>query len=181
MTYEINMKARQAPLMMLYKQDASQAMIVDSARTSSDQTTPLHPFYSQVIFGDGVPARQAVGVHKAVGGKSDFPNPGEILSAAIASCLDCTIRIISNRLGIALTELEVAVDAKVDVRGTLQVDRDVSVGFETIDVDVKISAQPGISQSQLDMIVTAAEQSCVVLQTLRNPPEINLSCAGSRA
>jgi len=179
MTYAIEMRDRQSPLMKRYRSAPQDALIIDSARTSSELATPLHPFYSSVTFGDGVPTRQAIGVHRAVGGESDFPNPGELLSAAIAGCLDCTTRIIANRLGIHLTHLEINVDAKVDVRGTLQVDRDVAVGFQSIDIDVKISAGSGVSKSQLDMLIKGAEASCVVLQTLRNPPLINLSTNSS--
>ena len=175
MTFDTNMRSRQSPLMKRYRSLPEAAVIVDSARTSSEHATPLHPFYSSVTFGDGVTVRQPIGVHKAVGGMSDFPNPGEMLSAAIAGCLDCTTRMIANRLGIQLTLLDISVDAKVDVRGMLQVDRDVQVGFQSIDVDVKIEAGPGVSKAQLDMLVKAAEASCVVLQTLRNPPDINIS------
>jgi hypothetical protein len=39
----------------------------------------------------------AFGTHTAVGGESDYPVPGELLCAAVASCLDSTIRTIANR------------------------------------------------------------------------------------
>ena len=52
------------------------------------------------MFGTGIPASQRIGIHTAVGGNCDFPNPGELLSAALAGCLDTTVRIIANRLGI---------------------------------------------------------------------------------
>lgn len=72
------------------------------------------------------------GIHRAVGGYHDAPNPGDILCAALASCLDSTIRIIADRLGITLTSLEVDVTAEVDVRGTLVVNRDIPVGFQAM-------------------------------------------------
>jgi len=49
--------------------------------------------------------------------------------AALATCLDSTIRSIANHLGRALASLEGAVSADGDVRGMLVVDRTVPVGF----------------------------------------------------
>ncbi len=46
--------------------------------------------------------------------------------------MDSTAHIIADRLGITLTLLEVEVTAEVDVRGTLLVDRNVPVDFQTM-------------------------------------------------
>jgi uncharacterized OsmC-like protein len=70
-----------------------------------------------------------LGIHHAVGGYHDAPNPGDLLCAALASCLDSTLRIIAARLGVRLVALEVDVTADVDVRGTLMLDRAVPVGL----------------------------------------------------
>jgi len=172
----ISMTTRQEPLMRTYAKDPEQAWIIDSAMTSSDHVPAGEPIHTQVTFGVGMPASQRIGVHRKVGGECDFPNPGEVLSAALTSCLDTTIRIIANRLGLPLTRLQVTADAKVDVRGTLRVDESVVVGFQTIDLRVKIAAAEGVTQQQIGMLLKAAENSCVVLQTLRNPPQISLNC-----
>lgn len=171
----ISMKARQAPLIESYAADPDSGWIVDSATTSPDDVSLDQPIHSQVVFGTGIPASQRIGVHTAVGGNCDYPNPGEMLSAALAGCLDTTVRIIANRLGLPLTHLKVTVDAHVDVRGTLRVDKQVPVGFQAIDVNVEIKSVPGVTDEQLSMLLKAAEHSCVVLQTLRNPPEIRFA------
>ena len=125
--------------------------------------------------GTGLPADITTGLHKAVGGESDFPNPGEIFAAAIASCLDSSTRMIANRLGIPLEHLSVSVDAKVDVRGTLMVDREVPVGFQLIEINVEMTGGAGVSEDQLLLLLKAAKRSCVLIQTLLRPPSMRLS------
>jgi len=170
-----NMRERQDPLMAHYKQDPKPATIIDSAATSSERVSAATPIYGQVIIGDSGAEPVNVGVHKAVGGRSDFPNPGEILSAAIAACLDSTIRIITNRMNVRLRKLEVTVDAVVDVRGTLLVDPTVPVGFQKILVDVSLEPEGNVPEQMMQAILKAAEHSCVVIQTLRGQPEISVT------
>ncbi|MGI9404820.1 MAG: OsmC family protein [Hyphomicrobiaceae bacterium] len=171
----IDMKSRQTPLIQTYVSQPEQAVIIDSAKTDSRYTPTADAIHTQVDFGIGNPASQHIGVHTAVGGDSDYPNPGELLSAALASCLDATIRIIANRLGLPLRRLAVSVDASVDVRGTLRVCQQVPTGFQTIDIAVDIEPAVPVADDQIAGLIKAAEQSCVVLQTLMSSPTIELA------
>lgn len=171
----IDMKARQKPLMETYAVEPEKAIIVDSASTSSEEIPASDAIHTSVEFGHANPAVQQMGVHRAVGGDCDFPNPGEMLSAAIASCLDTTIRIIANRFGLPIKRLSVTVDASVDVRGTLRVSRDVLVGFSHVDIKVDLVPAVPINKDKIEMLVKAAEASCVVLQTIKNPPAISVA------
>jgi uncharacterized OsmC-like protein len=116
-----------------------------------------------------------VGVHMAVGGDSDQPTPGDILCGAIAACLDSTLRIVANRVGVRLKTLSVHASGRVDVRGTLRVDKNVPVAFSHFDVTVDIKAAGFIPGKMLDKLLRAAEKSCIVIQTLKNGPEITVS------
>src|SRR3974377_2504441 len=89
-------KQRQDPLRERYRIAANEAYIVDSAKTVRDGSED--PFHSTVAPGDGYGALWRVGIHRAVGGFHDLPNPGDILCAALASCLLYTFRIIADRL-----------------------------------------------------------------------------------
>ena len=80
-----------------------------------------------------------VGVHRAVGGMHDLPVPGDILCAALVACVDTTIRILSNHLGIPLSSLEVDVQADCDVRGTLLVD---PFRFELVSIRCESASSP---------------------------------------
>jgi len=177
-TFSGLMSERQAELANLYLQNPRQAWISDLAATSSEKVLPGNPLASSVsVAGVDIP----VGVHRAVGGNGDAPIPGELLSAALASCLDSVIRIIANRLDVTLLELAVVVTAEVDVRGTLRLDPKIPVEFQKIHVSVHLDAAAGTSPALLDAMMQAAEASCVILQTLRNPPQITtqyeLNCA----
>ncbi len=157
---------RQDPLRERYGVAPEEAKIIDKARTTGGIDTD--PFHGQVVPGSqdyGV--KWAFGIHRAVGGDHDAPNPGDMLSAALACCFDSTIRIIAERLGIRLRHLEVVVEADVDVRGTLVVDKSVFVGFQAMRCNIDIQTAPGTDPNLTKRLLAAAEYSCVNLQTLR--------------
>ena len=159
-------KQRQDPLRERYRIAPEEAWIIDGARTV--QKGSEDPFHSTVVAGEGYDALWRVGIHRAVGGYHDFPNPGDILCAALAACLDSTLRIIADRLEIPIASLEVSTRAEVDVRGTLLVDRNVPVGFQQMTCHVRLEPAANVPPEKVKMLLAAAEHSCVVLQTLRS-------------
>ena len=169
-----DVRARQEPLRRLYREKPEGARITDRARTVDG--TALDPFHGRVAPGtqeDEVVL--AFGIHRAVGGDHDLPNPGDLLAAALATCLDSTIRIIADRLGVELTFLEVRVEAEVDVRGTLMVDRTVPVGFQALRCHVDLAAAEGTDPALPPKLLAAAEASCINLDTLRNGVPVETS------
>ncbi len=170
-----DMKQRQAPLRETYVRTPEAAVVTDHARSVSDQIPATQPLAGEIEFADPSRTRLRIALHKGVGGTSDGPVPGDILCAAIASCLDSTIRVIANMLGVQLASLEVAVEADVDLRGTLKMNTDVPVGFSDIRIAVRMEPAHNVPAQTLDAILAAAEQSCVVMQTLRHAPRIELS------
>ena len=172
----VNMGERHELLRQVYLETPAKARIIDGAKTSSVNVPASKALYTEVIPHNANEA-YAVGVHRAVGGESDFPVPGDILCAAVASCLDSTIRIIANRLGITLTQLEVTVEAEIDVHGTLRFDDSVPVGFQNIRLSVDLDTEKPVQEALLDAMLNAAEHSCVIIQTLRNAPEISVTRA----
>ncbi len=167
-------RERQDPLMELYKTDPEEAVITDRAVTRGG--TVDTPFHGTVFVGqEGVGTEVEFGIHKAVGGYSDAANPGDMLCAALAACLDSTIRIIAARFGVKLKMLEVEVKAIVDVRGTLMVDRSVPVGFQKISCDIRMVPSLLTPKSVVKKLVAGAERSCVNLRTLVGDTEIESS------
>lgn len=165
---------RQLPLRTHYQCSPVAAWVVDHARTVDAEVPAKHPIHGHVVCGEGRPLDIPVSVHGAVGGESDFPCPGEILAAALASCLDTAIRMIANLKGIQLARLEVQVSLGADVRGALMMGDNVPVGFQTTHMKVDLETDCGLSDSHLHALVDAAERSCVILQTLRAPPTVQL-------
>lgn len=154
---------RQEPLRRRYRERPDLALITDHARAES---AGHDPFHGDVTFGDSGSSLR-FGIHGAVGGDHDAPNPGDILCAALASCLDSTLRMIAARSGVRLRTLEVDVRAVADVRGCLMVDRQADVGFQRIVIDVLITPEDGVDATSIEDLTSVAERCCVVLQTLR--------------
>ena len=171
----VQMRPRQAELKEGYEASPSSAMVTDHARSFSTRIPAVQPLYGSLEIGTRNAIIEDIALHKGVGGLSDKPVPGDILCGAIAGCLDSVIRVIANHLGIELTELEVCVEADVDLRGTLMMDQAVPVGFQTIRVDVRMEPSGDVPDATLSAILMAAERCCVVVQTLRNPPKIEIS------
>lgn len=162
-----DVRLRQDPLRARYRVDPEAAQITDRGKTVDGAS--MDPFHGRVVPGSrNYGVQWPFGIHRAVGGDHDAPNPGDLLCAALASCLDSTLRIIAARLGIELASLSVDVTADVDVRGTLLVDKTVPVGFQKMRCEVHLQAAPGTAPQALERLLAAAEHSCVNLQTLRS-------------
>lgn len=160
-------RERQDPLRARYRTTPGSAAITDCARTR--RGTKHDAFHGIVQPGDADhEVDLPFGIHRAIGGDHDLPNPGDILCAALGSCLDSTIRIIADRMGLSLADLRIEVTARLDVRGTLMVDRDVRTGFQSMRCDVHVDAAEGTDPEMLRKLLGIAEQCCVVMDTLRS-------------
>ena len=131
-------------------------------------------FDTSVSVSDELQIPFDVGIHRAVGGNHDYPNPGDILCAALACCFESTIRMIANRLNIELLETRVKASAQVDVRGTLMIDKSVPVGFQSMQLDVVLISKTANPRT-MNILLRAAEQSCIVYQTLKRGTPISLT------
>ncbi len=164
-------RERQDPLMRHFQQNPADAVIEDRAKTVFDLTHD--PFHGRVSIGrEDLDVSIPFGIHHAVGGYHDAPNPGDLLCAALAACLDSTIRIIAQRLKIQLHKLEIEVIAKADVRGTLMVNKDVPVGFQGINCLMNIEPAKDTHPESLHKLIAMSEYCCVNLQTLSTSVDI---------
>jgi len=182
---EVSMRNRQDPLKQRYREVPGEAKIVDWAVTVGGTAT--EPVHGEIDFGHstggaeddalypwGNPGDEeydvqlATGIHRAVGGDHDLPNPGNLLCAALATCLHSTIRMVANYMDLPLEDLEVKVSSMADVRGTLRVDPEVPVQFQQMKAYVTLEPGPGVPRKMVKKLLKAAEYSCVNLQTLRN-------------
>lgn len=155
-----------------YLKDTASAWITDSAEVVGKN---LHdPFRTSVSINDNMKVPFKIGVHKAVGGDHDFPNPGDLLCASLASCFESTIRLISNKLRIELIETKIKVIAQIDVRGTLLFDTSVPVEFQTMHIDVLIVAK-NTNEKLLNTLINGAKRSCIIYQTIKKGIPITLN------
>jgi len=179
---KISIQERQRPLKNRYQTVPEEALITDWARSvqriegdvvhghlnlghSSGGANLDQPYVSgedQQEYG----SEWATGIHRAIGGNHDLPNPGNILSAALTICMDSTIRMIANIMEIELAYLQVRVSANADVRGTLVMDREVPVQFQEMTCEIEIQAADQTPPQELKNLLQAAKYSSVNLQTL---------------
>jgi uncharacterized OsmC-like protein len=164
---------RQAPLRAAYKEHPEQALIVKRAWTVFDMAQDA--FHGVVVPGEPYRVSWAYGTDRAIGGFHDAPNPGELLCAALAACQDATLRMVADLLGVKLRRVEVEVTGKVDVRGSMAVDRQAPVGFQSLECKVRFQAAPGTPPELCQRLIQQAERSCINLHTLRAGVSVDAS------
>ena len=155
-----------------YQKNPITAWITDSAEVIGINLED--PFRTTVSINDKMKVPFIIGVHKAVGGDHDFPNPGDLLCASLASCFESTIRLISNKLGIKLIETKIRANAQVDVRGTLMIDKSIPVEFQSMHIDALIIAK-NTNEKLLNTLMKGAKHSCIVYQTIKKGTPITLN------
>lgn len=168
-----DVRAQQAPLRAAYTRDPGQAAVVDLAWTEGGDLAS--PMLGRVHFGSHAVSSVEYGVHRAIGGTHAAPVPGDLLCAALASCQESSLRMVANVLGVRLLELRVDVRAKVDVRGTLGMSAAVPVGFQAMQVHVRLRPARDTHPQRLRQMLRAAERACVVIQTLRTGVPVTLA------
>ncbi len=163
---------RHMRLQKKYEENPSSALITDSAEVIGKN---LHdPFRTTVSINRELHVPFKIGVHRAVGGDHDFPNPGDMLCATLASCLESTLRMVANRHNITLTKTRVLVSAKVDVRGTLRMNITTPVEFQSMHVDLEVIAK-GINKKTLNTLIQGTKRSCIIYQTLKKGTPITIN------
>jgi len=165
--------ARQDELRNEYRRNPSEAITIKRVRTvQTASTDAFHGTVSPDGFANGV---WNYGIDAKVGGLDDLPNPGHVLCAALAACMDSTIRMLAERLGVIIEELEVEIIGDVDVRGCLAMEASVRPGFRELSCTVSCRPAAGSDPKTLAMIFDHAERLCVTLDTLRNGVPIVVS------
>jgi uncharacterized OsmC-like protein len=157
----VDLRETQRPLKERYRTDPDAARITLVARGSETASAAA----CSVDIGRAVYAAQA---HAGVGGEGTAPCSGDLLLAALAACAQVTCQMVAAASGIETTRIEVVAEGSLDLRGTLGIDRDTAVGFEDIVLRFDVDAPA----DRLDELIEKTLRYCVVLQTLRTPPEI---------
>ena len=85
--------------------------------------------------------------------------------------------MVAAAMGIPTERIEVTVDGDLDLRGTLGISKDAPVGFESIRLYLDVDA-PKATPEQLRGLREKTEQYCVVMQTLKRPPNLQIRWAG---
>ena len=122
---------------------------------------------------DASPAPVAAGLHPATGGDGLAACSGDMLLESLVACAGVTLKAVATALEFRLAGGTVKAEGDLDFRGTLGVDRTAPVGFRAIRLAFALDTEE--PQDRIDSLLKLTERYCVVLQTLRTPPEIAAS------
>ncbi len=161
-----DLRALQAPLKQQYRDDPAKGVV--TLRASGSLGSP--GVSCRVETGR---ALVEAGLHPASGGTGLQACSGDMLLEALAACAGVTLRAVATALEIPVRGGTVEVEGDLDFRGTLGVSKEVPVGFQTIRLRLNLDSDATVEQ--LDTLLKLTERYCVVLQTLRSPPAIEVS------
>ena len=113
------------------------------------------------------------GLHPAAGGDGSQLCSGDMLLEALVACAGVTLKAVATAMGINLTDASIIAEGDLDFRGTLAVDREAKVGFR--DIRLQFSLQSDAHADVLDKLVQLTERYCVVLQTLKDSPDFQVT------
>ena len=112
------------------------------------------------------------GLHPATGGTGLQACSGDLLLQALVACAGVTLRAVATALAIPVRGGQVRAEGDLDFRGTLGVSKDAPVGFRAIRLSFELDSEA--TAEQLASLEKLTERYCVVLQTLRVPPEVSV-------
>lgn len=122
--------------------------------------------------------RTRAGLHPATGGDGSEACSADMLLEALTACAAVTFRSVATAMGLDITLGEVRAEGAFDARGTLGVDRTVSVGLQ--DVVVRFDVDTDADDGSLDRLLVATERYCVVGRSLAQPPRFEVHRSGER-
>jgi len=159
------LRAIQAPIKERYKESPGSALITLKAQGRLGEGITC-----KVQTGE---ALVAAGLHPATGGDGLSACSGDMLLEALVACAGVTLGAVATSMGLDIRGGVVRAEGDLDFRGTLGVVKDTPVGFERIRLTFDLDTDA--TEEQKDTLIRLTERYCVVLQTLRQPPEITVS------
>lgn len=162
------LRALQAPLKQLYREDAGAARILARAEgilEPYDIACTIRAWHGE----------ETAGLHKAAGGSGELACSADMLLEAVVACAGVTLRAVATAMGVTIQGGTIVAEGYWDARGTLAIDRTVPVGLS--EITLKFTVDSDADPAKLERMIQTTERYCVILQTLRNPPKIGVEVA----
>jgi uncharacterized OsmC-like protein len=160
------LRALQAPIKERYKSDAKAGLITLKAKGALDEAN----IACKVETGR---ALAIAGLHPATGGSGLELCSGDMLLEALVACAGVTLKAVATALDIPLRSGTVSAEGDLDFRGTLGVAKDAPVGFAQI--RLRFDLDTDAPADKLDQLLKLTERYCVVYQTIRSGPPVEIS------
>jgi uncharacterized OsmC-like protein len=161
----IELRALQAPIKQRFRDDPRSAVItlratgrLDDAKIACNLSTGR--------------ALAAAGLHPSTGGSGLELCSGDLLLESLVACAGVTLKAVATALEVPIRSATVSAEGELDMRGTLGVAKEAPVGFFAIRLsfDIDTDATP----ETLERLVALTQRYCVVYQTLRQGPPIDV-------
>lgn len=160
------LRAMQAPIKERYKTDPQAAVVTLRAQGALDDAN----IACKVETGR---ALAVAGLHPASGGSGLELCSGDMLLEALVACAGVTLKAVATALDIGLKSAMVSAEGDLDFRGTLGVAKDAPVGFR--EFRLRFDLDSDAPQDKLDQLMKLTERYCVVYQTIKNSPPVEIS------
>src|SRR5437660_5531832 len=162
------LRAMQAPIKDKYKSDPKAACITLKAHGTLDDSN----IACKVETGR---ALAVAGLHPATGGSGMELCSGDMLLEALVACAGVTLKAVATAIDVPLKSGAVSAEGDLDFRGTLGVAKDAPVGFAQI--RLRFDVVTDAPQEKLDQLLKLTERYCVVYQTIKSGPPIEVKLA----
>jgi len=159
------LRAMQAPLKDRYRSEPQAAYITLKAKGALDDTN----IACKVETGR---ALAVAGLHPATGGSGLELCSGDMLLEALVACAGVTLKAVATAIDVPIKSGTVSAEGDLDFRGTLGVAKDAAVGFAQIRLRFELDTDA--PQDKLDQLLKLTERYCVVYQTIRNGPPVDI-------
>jgi len=163
-----DLKTLQAPLKERYRSDPDAALLTLKAEGRIGEGVTCSVQTGKALV--------EAGLHPATGGSGAFACSGDMLLEALVACAGVTLGAVATAIGVNLRGGTVRAEGDLDFRGTLGVAKDAPVGFQRIRLEFALDTDA--SPEQLATLLRLTERYCVVYQTLRQPPLIEVVVTG---
>lgn len=160
------LRAKQAPLKQLYRDNPAAALVPAHAEATLD----LADIACDVPSWHGT---TKAGLHKAGGGSGQLACSADMLLEAMVACAGVTLRAVATAMGVTIRGGKISADGIWDARGTLAIDRNTPVGLT--EVTLKFDIDCDADAAKLERMIQTTERYCVILQTLKTPPKLSVA------
>jgi uncharacterized OsmC-like protein len=160
------LRAKQAPLKQLYRDNPAAALVPAHAEATLD----LGDIACDVPGWHGT---TKAGLHKAGGGSGQLACSADMLLEAMVACAGVTLRAVATAMGVTIRGGKISADGIWDARGTLAIDRNTPVGLT--EVTLKFDIDCDADAAKLERMIQTTERYCVILQTLKTPPKLSVA------
>ena len=160
------LRALQAPIKERYKTEPEAAIITLRAKGALDDTN----IACKLETGR---ALAVAGLHPATGGSGLELCSGDMLLEALVACAGVTIKAVATAIDVPLKSGTVHAEGDLDFRGTLGVAKDAPVGFR--EIRLRFDLDTDAPQDKLDQLLKLTERYCVVYQTIKSGPPVEIT------